>query len=191
MAVKQIEGALIGSNGMDKNITPQIHVRRSEDGIIKFTPVVANRTLLFYNGWQPTGDGSSSTDWHLINDAGSGVGYDYYPMVSHISDFPILGSSLDLNWQREEGYILFGKNGNGLGSSVYDTYWSNYIQSLYNKSARKVTAYFVLNAQDLVDFSFDDVIFVKDAYYYVEKIYDVPLGEKSSVKVELVKLLNR
>jgi hypothetical protein len=191
MPVTQIEGASTGSNGMDNTITPQIHVRRSEDGIVKFTPVVANRTLLFYNGWQPTGDVTTSTDWHIINDAGSGVGYDYYPMVSHISDFPILGSSLDLNWQREEGYILFGKNGNGLGSSVYDTYWSNYIQSLYNKSARKVTAYFVLNAQDLVDFSFDDVIFVKDAYYYVEKIYDVPLGEKSSVKVELVKLLNR
>ncbi len=189
--VTQIEEASQGSNGMDNCIIPQLHTHSPEDGIIKHNPVVANRILLFYNGWQPVGDVTTSTDWHIINDAGTGIGYDYYPMVSHLSEFPVTSNSLDINWQREEGYIRFGKNGFGLGSSVYNTYWSNYIESLYNKSARRVTAYFILNSQDLVDFSFDDVIFVKDTYYYVEKIYDVPLGEKASVKVDLIKLLNR
>ena len=96
----------------------------------------------------------------------------------------------DLNWQRETGYIKFDLQNVFLGNSAYDEYWGDYINTLYDKWSRRVTAYFILSSTDLIDFSFDDVIFVKDAYYYVEKIYDVVVGEKTSVKVDLIKLNN-
>ena len=190
--VMQIEGAAEAPNGMDNTIIPQLHTHSAEDSGVLHEPVVGNKNLLYYNGIKSTGtDVTREDDWYMEDDLGVATGFTDYPMVSPYSDFPIQPSTLDLNWQREDGYIKFGLQDTNKGASVYTTYWNTYIQSLYDKWARRVTAYFVLNSQDLIDFSFDDVIFVKDTYYYVEKIYDVPLGEKASVKVDLIKLLDR
>jgi hypothetical protein len=32
------------------------------------------------------------------------------------------------------------------------------------------------------------VVFIRDTYYYVEKIYDAPVGQDELVKVDLIKL---
>ena len=190
--VTQIRGALEANGGYNNCIIPQLNKFEATDGLTQHQPVVSVDRLAFYNGIKDvTNDGySNNTPWYLEADGGGTVNYYDYPMVSSYSDFPVSASTLDLNWQRETGYIKFDKQDANVGSSVYDTYWSQYIESLYDKWARRVTAYFVLNSQDLQDFSYDDVIFVKDAYYYVEKIYDVPLGEKASVKVDLIKILD-
>lgn len=190
--VTQIRGAEEANGGFDNCIIPQLNKFEATDSNTKHEPVVSQDRLAFYNGIKNTVTPPFSTDdWFIEADGGGTTGFTTYPMVSLYSDFPVSASTTDLSWQREVGFIKFDKHNENIGSSVYDIYWSQYIQSLYDKWARRVTAYFVLNSQDLVDFSFDDVIFVKDAYYYVEKIYDVPLGEKASVKVDLIKLLNR
>ena len=190
--VMQIEGAEEANNGMDNTIIGHNHIHEAEPGGVLHEPVVSNKRLVFYNGIKDTGTIAARNDtWYMEDDLAVATGFTDYPMVSPYSDFPLVASSIDLNWQREEGYIKFGLQNQNIGSSVYTTYWSNYINSLYDKWARRVTAYFILNSQDLLEFSFDDVIFVKDTYYYVEKIYDVPLGDKASVKVDLIKLLNR
>ena len=190
--VMQIEGAEEANNGMDNTIIGHNHIHEAEPGGVLHEPVVSNKRLVFYNGIKDTGTIAARNDtWYMEDDLAVATGFTDYPMISPYSDFPLVASSIDLNWQREEGYIKFGLQNQNIGSSVYTTYWSNYINSLYDKWARRVTAYFILNSQDLLEFSFDDVIFVKDTYYYVEKIYDVPLGDKASVKVDLIKLLNR
>lgn len=190
--VSQIYGAEQANNGMDNTIIPLLHVQEPVNGQTQYSPLSENKKLLFWNGLKWTGSISAYRDfWYLAAGASPAVGYAVYPMVSPYLDFPVSASTLDISWQREQGYIKFGLHDVNVGTSVYDTYWSNYIESLYDKWARRVTAYFVLNADDLRNFSFDDVIFFKDAYYYVEKITDVPLGEKASVKVDLIKLLNR
>ena len=63
-----------------------------------------------------------------------------------------------------------------------------YVNNLYDGYARKVSAYFILDDIDLIDFNFNNVIFVKNAYYYVNKIVDAVIGKKTPVKVELIKL---
>ena len=191
--VSQLLGAEEATNGMDNTIIPQLHTREPEDTGIQHISIKGNTRLLFYNGIKETGTVAGRNDtWYTDDEAGTSfTGFTDYPMVSHFNIFPVVPTTIDLNWQREQGYILFGLQDENIGSSVYDAYWSSYINSLYNKWARRVTGYFVLNSQDLVNFSFDDVIFFKDAYYYVEKIEAVPLGERASVKVQLIKLLNR
>jgi hypothetical protein len=169
-------------------IIPQIHVHEpGEDASYnpQHLPIRQNRHLLFYNGLKDT-DG---IDWYIENDTASNP-HDDYPMVSFYEDFPNTSSSLNLNWQKETGYIEHNINNGLLGQSVYDRYWNDYINSLYDGFARRITAYFILDDVDLLDFSFDDVIRVKNAYYYVSKITDAVIGKKSSVKVELIKLLN-
>jgi len=168
-------------------IIPQIHVHEpGEDASYnpQHLPIKQNRQLLFYNGLKDT-DGIT---WYL--DTGASTPIDFYPMVSFYEDYPNTSTSLNLNWQKETGYIEHNNNDGLLGQSVYDKYWNDYINSLYDGFARKITAYFVLDETDLFNFSFDDVIRVKNAYYYVYKITDVPIGKKASVKVELIKLLN-
>ena len=195
--VTQIEGANQntggGNNhGFDNTIIPQIHTHSSEDTGVQHLPIKPNTRYMFYNGMKDTGIIPATTNpWWVYDENLVKYSHTNYPMVSDYSDFPIENDTIYLNWQKEEGYINYDLLDITKGVSVYDYYWNTYIQSLYDKWARRVTAYFVLNSQDLQDFSFDDVIFVKDTYYYVEKIYDVPLGEKASVKVDLIKLLNR
>jgi hypothetical protein len=192
LIVTQIRGSEQANNGMDNTIIPQLNIHESEETGTQYIPVVSKNRFGFYNGMKNTGTISARNDaWFIESDGGGTESYTNYPMISPYSNFPLLASSIDFNWQREEGYIKYNLQDKDIGSSMYDAYWSTYINSLYDKWARRVTAYFVLNAQDLLDFSYDDVIFVKDTYYYVEKIYDVPLGEKASVKVDLIKLLNR
>jgi hypothetical protein len=190
--VTQILGAQQANNGMDNTIIGHNHIHQPQNGNTLYLPVDSNKRLVYYNGLKSTGTSAAREDtWYMEDDLGVATGFTDYPMVSSYSDFPLVASSLDLNWQREDGYIEFGLHDKNIGNSVYDVYWSNYINSLYDRWARRVTAYFILNSDDLREFSFDDVIFVKDTYYYVEKIYDVPLGEKASVKVDLIKILSR
>lgn len=150
----------------------------------QYRPIVANSRLLFYNGLKDT-DG---LNYYL--EGSSNNPYDEYPMVSFYEDFPNNNSSLNLNWQKETGYINFNQNDGLIGKSVYDNYWAGYINSLYDGYSRKVSAYFILDDTDLTNFNFNNVIFVKNAYYYVNKIVDAVIGKKTSVKVELIKLRN-
>ena len=191
LVVTQIKGAEEANNGMDNTIIPHLNIHESEPTGTQFLPIDSKFRFGFYNGLKSTGTVAAREDtWYIDDDFGSTTGFTNYPMISPYNQFPVNASTIDFNWQREPGYIQFGLHDEGVGSSMYDIYWSSYINSLYDKWAKRVTAYFVLNAEDLINFSFDDIIFIKDAYYYVEKIYDVPMGEKASVKVDLIKLLD-
>lgn len=188
--VTQIWNGDTANNGMANMIIPQIMVVEPEESAVLFKPIKPKTRLLFYNGMKSVGISvANEDDYYIQNDSFSPISWRSYPMVSPYSDFPISGTTLDLNWERENGYIQFGLEGSGKGSAVYNSYWSVYINSLYNKWARKVTAYFKLNSTDLQDFTFDDVIFVKNAYYYVTKISDVPIGQSEIVQVEMIKLI--
>lgn len=164
-------------------IIPQVHAGVGEE----HTPIKPKTRWLFYNGLHTTGP---SHTWRL--QTGPNSPYDIYPVVSYSSEWPLTTSGQILNWRNDIGY--WGSNVSGYppqdGSSLYDSYWSGYINSLYNKDARRLTATFILNNVDLQDMSFDDIIFVDGIYWRPEKIIDAPVGELSKVKVQLIKLLN-
>ena len=87
---------------------------------------------------------------------------DYYPLASYYNEWPMTVDSQVLNWNVDVPYWgtnVGGYNGLITQRDLYNTYWSGYINSLYDKNARRVTAYFTLNNVDLQTFSFDDVIF--------------------------------
>ena len=167
-------------------IIPQIHAHEPGTNAsypVQHKPIRPHSRLLFYNGVKTT----SGINWYLESYGLNPLST--FPMVSYYDNYSPGSSSLNLNWQREQGYIEnFTAALNG--ESVYERYWEGYINSLYNPFSRRMTAYFVLDYNDLYDFSFDKVIFVKNTYFYVEKIYDVPIGQKSVVKVDLIKLVD-
>lgn len=203
LPVIQIDGAAQANNGMDNTIIAKIHDLRTEsdssnNAKVVREPVKPGLRLFWYDGFKHTGTTSARDNtWYLEDDTDSDS-FTKFPMISEFNEWGDRDDSwqgLDtltqtLNWQKENTFIRFDLAQTELGSSVYDNYWSQYISFLYNRWGRRYTAHFVLDANDLLEFNFDDVIFVKDAYYYVEKIYDVIVGEQSSVKVDLIKLNN-
>ena len=175
----QIEGA------PDTNsfIIPQVHTHGAETD--EHLPIKPKTRWLFYDGLEST-DGYS---WRLSG--GPNSPYTYYPLVSYSNGWPITNFVTILNWFNDVGY--WGDNVSGFpvqgGTDMYDKYWSGYINSLYNKDARRVTATFILNDVDLQNFTFDDIIFVDGNYYRPEQIIDAPIGERAPVKVQMLKLL--
>lgn len=179
----QIEGDPVTSDW----IMPQIHAHDSEGGVTLHDPIKANTRILFYNGEQAT-----TTGWYF-SDGSTNTQWNTYPAVSYQEGHPPFTTyGLNLNWNRWFAY--YGDQVSGwdeyAGQSLFERYWSTYISSLYNKFARRVSLNVVLNSVDLQDFSFDDVIFIDGVYYRPEKIIDAPIGNRESVKVQLIKLID-
>lgn len=195
----QIEGA---SNS--NFLIPMVHLHETGDaGNVEHIPIKAITRILFYNGlftqsgFKDQGGGTQPIgDWYLFNEAtASSPGESQFPMVSYWQNFDAVtgpnAATINMNWQIEPGYANpYASFNYEAGQSMYTRFWKDYIDSIYSKYARRVTAYFTLSVEDLFNFSFDDVIFVNGTYYRPEKITDVVVGQRSLVKVDLIKLLD-
>ena len=146
--------------------------------------------LLFWNGIAdiPTAEEWFYTDGTTTYSSQDAPLSDGYPRMTPYSEFPTTSTTLNLNWFRE---IPLFPNGEALlGESVYERYWNQYIQELYSPLARVFTGYFNLDSNDLRKLSFDDVIFIQNAYYRVLKVYDAAITDINTVRVDLVKILD-
>ena len=166
-------------------ILPQIHTHSATDTGTQHLAIKARTRMLFYNGLQYIN--TIAHRWYLDGWTMSATDhFHYYPLVSPYQEWPITPTSLNLNFANDIQYwgAVPGYNDNGY--TLYTEYWSRYIESLYNKYSRRVTANFVLNNIDLNNFSFDDTIFVNGTYYRPEKIIDVQIGQYSEATVQLI-----
>ena len=169
-----------GTDPVDLWNIAQLHTHSSEDTGLQHLPIKPKTRMLFYNGLV-----ANPVTWYLEN--ATPETQSTYPLVSPYSEWPIAGTStLNLNWANDVQYwgTVSGYNDNG--GTLYTEYWSRYIESLYNKYSRRVTAYFTLNNIDLNEFSFDDTIFVNGTYYRPEKINNVEIGNTTEVQVQLL-----
>lgn len=143
-------------------------------------PIKARTRFLFYNGLQPVG----TNTWRFAGAVPEAR--ETYPLVSPYQQWPIAPQTLNLNWFNDRQYwgIAAGLNQNG--TTLWTNYWSRYLNFLYGKFSRRVTAYFILNNVDLNTFSFDDTIFINGTYYRPEKIIDLEVGAFTQVKVQLL-----
>jgi len=197
-------GVIDGDPNNSNWVIPKIRTVEAEDQGPQHLPIKPKTRFLFYNGGRINENVAGSNPlWYFdfatthtqTNDPTGGIAY--YGQVS-----PISGGALDiatqadliLQWYKDVVYYVpnssFAPYTNWEGSSMYETYWANYIQSLYASQARRVTGYFILDELDLYDFTFDKVIFVNGVYYTVEKVVDAQVGETASTKVVLTKQLN-
>ena len=164
-------------------------------------PMTTKPRLLWWNGiadiipGPPPQDGEEwyYTDGVTVKDSTQAPLNIGYPRMTPYSEFPTTATTLNLNWFRDTPLftgLTPGFINNSIGEGMYERYWNAYIQELYSPLARIFTGYFNIDSQDLYNLSFDDVIFIKNAYFRVLKIYDAPLTETAVVKVDLVKLLD-
>lgn len=179
----QIQGYFANTAAWEDVIIPQICTQEATDAGVQFKPIKAKPRFLYYNGL------TSSGTWYLLDNT-TPTAQTEVPIVSYYSQWPPNPNAKILNFQKENGYDQEGVFNTNYGSDLYSRYWSSYISTIYDKWGRRLTAYFSLDQADIMNFDYDDVIFIEGSYYYVEKIYDAPLEGKNTVKVDLIKLLN-
>ena len=155
----------------------------SDHGHLQNLPMRIKPRLLFWNGRAAQG---ANEDWYYTDGTTKVHNTTDYPRFTPYSEFPTTANTLNLNWFRDEPYFV----GTNLGQSMYEAYWNQYIQELYSPLSRVLTAYFNLDSNDLRILSFNDIIFIQNAYYRVIKVYDAPIDEVQTVKVDLAKILD-
>ena len=86
--------------------------------------------------------------------------------------------------------LLVFNSTNGVVSenSLYYNYWENYLNNIYGEDARIMECYLNLNEVDILNFKFNDEIFIKDSYWRILKLQNYQVGAKVSTKAILLKI---
>ena len=157
-------------------------------------PIKPKTRFLFYNGMVTT----SGTTWYFKTSGTTQIAMVTYPLVSPYEYWPIQNvvgpppvNTLNLNFANDTRYYMDPTPDQAysqIPNTLFDIFWGRYIESLYNKFNRRITAYFTLNNVDLQEFTFDDVVFIDGKYYRPEKVIDAQIGQRTAVKVQLITL---
>lgn len=70
--------------------------------------------------------------------------------------------------------------------SIYDKYWSRFIDERYNMQNKIITCYINLTQNDYINFEFNKFILIDHQLYMVNKIYDYNLSTPETTKVDLI-----
>lgn len=128
--------------------------------------------------------------WYMLSGVTS-VAQTTYPCVSHLSTLDSQLSSVvsDLNFQST--FDFFGNSNTQISQfTQYDlvgTYWLDYILNIYSPQTRRFEGKFFLKPSDIQQIKLNDKIFVKDAFYSIEKIESADLVNKTLTQVSLLK----
>jgi hypothetical protein len=125
---------------------------------------------------------------YVRSDTGLSVGKTSYPTLNHLSSLPADDSTTSLHFNANKWYpyhnnFAYGYTINGL----FNQYWGRYINELYDDEARVMTCNIHFDPYELPTIQLNDKIFIKDAYYRINKISGFNLSKKESVQVELLK----
>ena len=165
----------------------------------KREPIQPKLRLVFYNGLQP-----APATWYMSMtpydpasySTVSKAAFTSYPLMSQYSSWPVTNTTYDLNWTNKPPFWnpeLSGANAPGRAQTAYDTYsvyWKTWYDVTFDPYSRLVEANFVINYGETFDLEFNDYVWVKDAWYFVNEIKDYIVGQKTNVRVQLIKLGN-
>ena len=153
----------------------------------KIQPIQPKPRILFYNGLQ-----SNPVNWYLNNTllpGATGQAQPKYPLVSEYETFPPSSFTLDLTFQSKTPlWSPLSTYEGKTGTTLYTNYWRDYIDWIYDPYNRKKTVTMRLNPSQIESVRFNDKFWVKDSWYFINKISDYPVGECELVKVELIKV---
>jgi hypothetical protein len=155
--------------------------------LTQLLPMKLKPRILHYGGIVP-----SNENWYYFDDVTSTtLTYSSFPFLSHQDIIPSTptGQALDLNFGNssspQDQYASTTTT-----NTAYNLYYKNYIDDLLSQDARMVSASFYLTIVDINNLQYNDLIFVKDAFYRINKISNFNIINNQTTRVELIKLLN-
>lgn len=142
-------------------------------------PQKHNIRLLMYNGVETMTAGS----WNYVAPEGT-VSYTTYPFAAMVDDALNPTESIEFGVPN----TVFYSPDTYTTNNIFNREYSVEIEELIDRDSRIVTAYFYLTPDDIALFDFRDKIFVKDTYYFVNKLSDYNQLAPGLTKVELLKI---
>ncbi|MFZ9242274.1 MAG: delta-60 repeat domain-containing protein, partial [Sediminibacterium sp.] len=157
-------------------------------------PIQPKLRLAYYNGLQsvPTVPAGYQQGFYMMVGATPTL-FSSYPLMSQYSTWPVTSTTFDLAWENEQALYNLeqsGLNGNLTSYDCYNVFWKTWYDTTFDPFSRIVEANFVLGYDDIIDLKFNDYIFVKDSWYFVNKITDYVIGTETNCRVELIKVGN-
>ena len=115
-------------------------------------------------------------------------GFDRVGTIANVNGLAARDGDADLHFNNT--YFKFVGPGLNLGNteSNFDVYWKTYIDSLYWDGNRKVTLDILFSADEYKDIKLNDIIFIKDQQYRINKISGLNVVKDDVVTVELIRL---
>ena len=156
----------------------------------KREPIQPKLRLVFYNGIIP-----APLTWYMATSI-TGTGSQAqttYPLMSQYSAWPVTQTTFDLSWENENPSWDFNDIVLGNGKtpfSSFNVYWKTWYDLVFDPYSRMVEVNLILDYNDVLDIKFNDYVFIKDAWYFVNKISDFIVGQNTNCRVELIKLGN-
>ena len=114
-----------------------------------------------------------------------------YPFCNHylMSGDTVISTDSDIRFKTKGAYDLQFYVDSQPVNDTYARCWRKYLNNIYSKDARILTANFYLTPEDIAQFKYNDKIFVQNSYYRINKITSYALGKNQSTKVELIKTI--
>ena len=172
-----------GVAGGGNLIIPQLYkAGDGEKSTFQFKP-----RLLYRLNERPANDANGGKIY-VKDDDGNSVGLTEYSTLSILNSLPATTNTLGLHYNTNTWYPFHqnyqeGKTINGL----FNEYWGRYINELYDDDARMLTCNIYFEPFELSQIKLNDKIFIKDAYYRINKISGFNVSKRASVQVELLK----
>jgi hypothetical protein len=189
------DGDLQGSRFLIPHIAKDVGSTDDTAGTTVITgkrePIQPKLRLVFYNGLI-----AAPLTWYARKQNGGAGAYETlntYPLMSSFSSWPVNSSTFDLNWENEAPFWdpLDTQLGNGQTAfSQFNTYWKTWYDVTFDPYSRIVEANLVLDYSDILDLKFNDYVFIKDTWYFVNNISDYIAGQNTNCRVQLVKVGN-
>ena len=123
-----------------------------------------------------------------IGNSGSAQAVEEYSTISNLSQVPAVQGTKDLHFSNDyNAYIPTDLNPYG-GTDNYQLYWETYVNSLYWDGSKKLVVDIKFRQDEYKDIQLNDIIFIKDQRYRINKISGINLSNDDVARVELIRL---
>ena len=123
-----------------------------------------------------------------VGNSGSAQAVTEYSTISNLSQIPAVQGTKDLHFSNDyNSYIPDDLNPLG-GTDNYQLYWETYVNSLYWDGSKKLVVDIKFRQDEYKDIQLNDVIFIKDQRYRINKISGINLSNDDVARVELIRL---
>lgn len=130
--------------------------------------------------------GSISVSGYTIVDGTTNYTLNYYNYAGHF-DNPI-NPTFDINWNINEFYFYNEVLNNITDNNLFNEYWYKYVELI--SQSKLLTAYFNLDEYDIASLNFAKLVWIRDSYWYINRIIDYDANNPKLTKVELIKAID-
>lgn len=174
---------LVNENGTDR-ILPEIY-RFSNSKKQYFDYKIR---IFYYNGLVNTDDPYYIFTTNGTGNYVSGPSFSKYPYAGYL-DSPENTPSIDLNLFYPKK-VYFSQT-QVTPNNLYNTYWRNTLENIYDKNSKMLIGYFYLTPYDIHILNLRNYIFLDGSYWTINKIDGFDPLNQSLTLVELIKVINQ